>query len=104
MIRASVFYPYSPGATFDYTYYAQKHCPMVEEKLRAFGCVRIEIDKGVEGGTPDAPAPFVAVGHIIIQSLEGFQQGMAAHGQEFRSDVPNYTNITPQIQVSEMIA
>ena len=104
MIRGSVFYPYTPGATFDHTYYAQTHCPMVQEKLRAFGCVRIEIDKGLRGGTPNEPAPFVAVGHIIIQSLEGFQQGWTAHGQEFVNDIPNYTTITPQFQVSEMVA
>lgn len=103
MIRASVFYPHSPGAMFDFTYYAEKHCPMVVKKLRAFGCVRIDIDKGVEGGVAGAPAPFVAAGHIIIETLEGFHQGMAAHASEFLSDIPNYTNLTPQIQVSEML-
>ena len=104
MIRVSVFYPQTPGATFDHTYYAQQHCPMVQEKLHAFGCVRIEIDKGLGGGTPDTPAPFVAVGHLIFHSVANFQEGMAAHGQEFLNDIPHYTTITPQIQVSEIVA
>jgi uncharacterized protein (TIGR02118 family) len=104
MIRVSVFYPNTPGATFDHTYYAEKHCPMVQERLRPFGCVRIEIDKGLLGGTPDAPAPFVAVGHVIIHSVEGWQQGLAAHGQEILGDIPNYTNIAPQMQISEIVA
>jgi uncharacterized protein (TIGR02118 family) len=77
---------------------------MVLEKLRAFGCVRIEIDKGLSGETSEAPPPFVAVGHLICQSLEDFQKGMAAHGQEFLNDIPNYTTITPQFQVSDIVA
>ena len=104
MIRVSVFYANGPEAQFDHAYYASKHCPMVAEKLKSYGCQRVEIDKGLSGGTPQAEAPFVAIGHIIITSLEGFQKGMAEHGKDIMADVPKYTNLTPQVQISEMVA
>jgi uncharacterized protein (TIGR02118 family) len=104
MIRASVFYPNTPGAKFDHKYYKEKHCPMVAERLKPFGCVRIEIDKGLTGGNPDELALYVAMGHIIIESVEGLQQGLATHGGEIFGDVPNYTNLTPIMQISEVVA
>jgi uncharacterized protein (TIGR02118 family) len=104
MIRVSVLYANDPDAHFDHNYYATKHCPMVAEKLKSFGCQRVEIDKGLGGGTPKAKAPFVAVGHIIMDSLEGFQTGMKEHGKEIMADVPNYTNLQPQVQISEMVS
>ena len=103
MIRISVFYPNGPEATFDHEYYRTSHCPMVAAKLQSYGLQRVEIDKGLGGGAPAEQAPFVAIGHIIIDSVDSFQKGMAVHGQEIMRDVPNYTNITPQIQVSEVV-
>lgn len=103
MIRVSVMYANDPDAQFDHEYYANRHCPMVTEKLKSFGCQRVEVDKGLGGGTPKAEAPFVAVCHIIMDSLEGFQTGMKEHGKDIMADVPNYTNLTPQVQISQMV-
>jgi hypothetical protein len=36
--------------------------------------------------------------------VEDFQKGMAAHGQELMADIPNYTNIPPTIQISEIVS
>jgi hypothetical protein len=36
--------------------------------------------------------------------VEEFQKAMAAHGPEIIADIPNYTDIEPQIQFSEMTA
>jgi uncharacterized protein (TIGR02118 family) len=101
MIRVSGYYPNTPGAKFDHEYYANKHAPMVLELLGA-SVVRAEIDKGLAGASPDVPAPYVAVGHLIFNSLEDFQQSFGAHGDEVMSDVPNYTDIEPIIQISEI--
>ena len=101
MIRVSVYYPNNSGARFDHDYYANKHMPMVLEKLGAL-VVRGEVDKGIGGAAPDAPATYVAVGHLIFNSLEDFQQGFGSHGDEIMGDIPNYTDIEPIIQVSEI--
>jgi uncharacterized protein (TIGR02118 family) len=103
MIRITVLYPNEPGKKFDHDYYKNKHMKMVTERLKPFGLIRTEVDKGMAGGAPGSPAPYVAVGQVYFPSLEGFQKGMGQHGKEIMGDVPNYTNIQPQIQISEMI-
>ena len=100
MIRASVLYAKTQDAKFDLNYYVEKHIPLVKARLEEYGLVRVEVDKGVEGG----PAPFVCIGHLYFNSLEDFQKGLEAHGEEIMGDVPNYTDIEPQIQVSEIQA
>ncbi len=103
MVRVSVLYPHRDGARFDHAYYAQKHMPMVGDRLKRFGLVRYEIDRGIAGGAPGAPAPFVAACHLYFNSADDFQKGIAAQGKELMADVPNYTNITPQVQLSEIV-
>jgi hypothetical protein len=53
-----------------------KHMKLVRDRLAGFGVVRTEVDKGVAGGAPGAPAPYVAIGHVYVNALEGFQKGM----------------------------
>jgi uncharacterized protein (TIGR02118 family) len=103
MIRISVLYPNETGKKFDHDYYVKKHMALVRERLGSFGLVRTEVDKGMGGGAPGAPAPFVAVGHVYFNRLEDFQKGMGQHGPEIMGDIPNYTNIQPQIQINEII-
>jgi uncharacterized protein (TIGR02118 family) len=102
MVRISVLYANEPGKKFDLDYYINKHMKLVRDRLTASGLVRTEVDKGMAGGAPGAPAPFVAIGHVYFNALDGFQKGMAQHGQEIMADIPNYTNIPPQIQISEI--
>jgi uncharacterized protein (TIGR02118 family) len=103
MIRVTVLYPNEAGKRFDHEYYVNRHMALVRERLKDFGVVRTEVDRGVTGGAPGSPAPYVAVGHVYANSLEGFQKGMAQHGKEILGDIPRYTDIQPQIQVSEII-
>jgi len=102
MIRVSVLYPMGEGKKFDAAYYMQKHMSLVRERLKGLGLVRAEVDKGVAGGAPGAPAPFVYIAHLYFNSIADFQKAMGAHGKEIMADVPNYTNIQPQVQVSEI--
>jgi uncharacterized protein (TIGR02118 family) len=98
-----VLYPNQPGKRFDHTYYAQKHLPMVMNRLKGFGMLRYEVDKGLAGGSPGAPAPFVAACHLYFNAAGEFQKGIAANGKEIMGDIPNYTDIAPQIQISEVV-
>jgi len=102
MVRISVFYPNESGKRFDHGYYAQKHMPLVMNRLKGFGLLRFEVDKGLAGGAPGASAPFVAAGHLYFNSAADFEKGMGAHGAELLADIPNYTDLSPQIQVSEI--
>jgi uncharacterized protein (TIGR02118 family) len=103
MIRVCVMYPSGDGKKFDHDYYVNKHMPLVHRRLDSLGLVRTEVDKGVAGGAPGAPAPYAAVGYVYFNSIVEFQAAMKPHGKELFDDLPNFTNITPQVQISEII-
>ncbi|MFI5399678.1 MAG: EthD family reductase [SAR324 cluster bacterium] len=102
MIRVSVLYPASAGAKFDLDYYTKKHMPFVKQRLGAI-LKSASVDKGIAGGAPGAPAPYVAVGHLTFDSADTFQKAMASHGKEFMDDIPNFTTIQPIMQISEVV-
>ena len=102
MIRVTVLYPDGDGKTFDHDYYVNSHIPMVSEKLKSFGLVKATVDKGLGGAAPGSSAPYVTIASLVFETIEGFQQAFGAHGEEMMADVPNYTNIEPIIQVSEI--
>ena len=66
-------------------------------------CKSYTVDKGLAGGAPGAPATYVGMCHIFSDSVEAFQAGMAKHGKEILGDIPNYTDIAPVIQISEVV-
>ena len=102
MIKVSVMYPNTPGAHFDHDYYRDKHMPMVKSRM-GDSCTRYTVEKGIAGGGPKAPAPFIAMCHIYCDSLESFQAGFGPSVKEIMADVPNYTDLTPVTQISEIV-
>jgi uncharacterized protein (TIGR02118 family) len=101
MIKVSVLYPHGENKRFDMTYYASKHIPMVRDKLGA-ALKKTEIDEGMAGGAPGAPPPFVGAAHLYFDSVESFQAAFHPHAKEIMADVPNYTDITPMMQISAL--
>jgi uncharacterized protein (TIGR02118 family) len=102
MIKVSVMYPNTPAARFDHAYYRDKHMPLVQARMGA-ACKYYTVDKGLAGGAPDAPATFVAMCHIFCDSVEAFQASFGPHADEILGDIKNYTDLTPVIQISEVI-
>jgi uncharacterized protein (TIGR02118 family) len=101
MICVSVSYPGGPGKRFDHEYYQDKHRALVVDRLTSVGLTRIEMDKGLSGMVPGSEPMFTGGGRLYFNSIEEFQHAMAAHGAELMADISNYTDITPQFQVSE---
>jgi uncharacterized protein (TIGR02118 family) len=94
MIRFSVFYPTTEGATFDEDYYRDKHVPLA---LKTWGLESAEIDKGVNG-------PYVAAVHFQFESLEAMGEVMGSPGTaDVMADMANYTTIVPVVQTSEIV-
>jgi len=102
MIKVSVFYPNGPEAKFDMEYYCARHIPMVQ-RLLGPALKGIAVEKGLAGATPGAMPSFVAMGHLVFESVEAFQNSFGVHTAEIVGDVPNYTNCEPVIQVSEIM-
>lgn len=101
MIKVSVLYANTKGSKFDMVYYLNKHMPMVKQKLGA-ACKGLAVEQGLAGGAPGAPASYVAMGHLMFDTVEAFQAAFGPHAGAIMADVPNYTDITPVIQVSEV--
>jgi uncharacterized protein (TIGR02118 family) len=101
MIKVSVLYPNKPGARFDMDYYCNKHFALVKEKLGA-ACKSVAVEQGIAGGSPGIEAAFIAMGHLYCDSVEAFQAAFAPHVQEIMGDIPNYTDIEPILQISEV--
>jgi uncharacterized protein (TIGR02118 family) len=101
MIKVSVLYPNKPGAKFDMKYYCVKHMPMVQAKLGA-ACKSVAVEQGLAGGAPGAPAAFIAMGHLYCDSVEAFQAAFGPHAKEIMGDIPNYTDIEPTLQISDV--
>ena len=102
MIKVTILYPYDEGKTFDMDYYSTKHMPMLAN-LFGNSLKKLEIDKGVSGRTPDDPIPFLAIGYLYFESISDYQNPFGPNAQKIRSDIPNYTNIQPIVQISEVL-
>ena len=101
MIKVSVFYPYQEGDRFDIDYYCNSHIPMVRQKLGT-ACKGVAVEQGIAGATLGSEPGFVAMGHLYFDSMEAFQTAFAPHAEAIMADIPNYTNIQPTIQLSEV--
>lgn len=102
MIRIAAVYQRQEGKRFDVDYYINHHLPQVRQRFGPFGLRKIEVDRGVEkpgGGS----SPFFAIGYLYFDSLEDFRQAYAAVGKQVISDIPVYTDVTPMIQVAEVV-
>jgi len=101
MIKLSVFYPNEEGKKFDMDYYCNSHIPMVQEKLGA-AVKGGAVDQGLSGAEPGSPATYVAMAHLLFDSVEAFQSAFGPHAEAIMADVPNYTDIQPVFQISEV--
>jgi uncharacterized protein (TIGR02118 family) len=103
MFKISVMYPHTPGGRFDFDYYCNVHMPLVKSRMGEH-CCGYGVDKGLSGRAPDSTPTNVAVAHIYCETLDDFRNGFVPHAAEFRADAKNYTDITPTMQISELVA
>ena len=102
MVKVTILYPNSEGKTFDMDYYSNKHMPMVASLL-GDSLKLLEIDKGIAGRMPDEPIPYLAVGYLYFDKLSAYRNSFGPNAEKIVNDIPNYTNIQPVIQISEII-
>lgn len=103
MIRVVVSYPSHPGSRFDLDYYLNRHIPLVIEKLRPHGLTNAEVEQGVEGGVPGAPAKYQIQAYLNFTTLGEMQSAMGAEREGLMADVPNFTDVHPELQVNQTL-
>ena len=78
MIKVSVMYPNTSGAQFNMAYYLDSHMPMVRNLMG--GVLKgMNVEEGLAGGQPGVPAPYMAFGHLLFESVDAFQASFAQH-------------------------
>jgi uncharacterized protein (TIGR02118 family) len=94
MLAVTILYPRTEDSTFDMEYYTSTHMPMFAESLgdacQGWGAAAI------------AEGKYAAIGWAMVTDQEGFNAGMAAHGAKIMGDVPNYTNVQPELLIGEV--
>ena len=96
MISVHIIYPRTEDSTLDMDYYIGSHMPMLADKVgdacQSWGAT--EIEKG----------DIAAIGWVLIESQEVWDATLADHGAAIIGDVPNYTNVQPQLVVGNVTA
>ncbi len=94
MLAVTILYPRTEDSTFDMDYYTSKHMPMLAESLgdacQGWGAASIAAGK------------YAALGWAMVSDQAAFDAGMAAHGAKIMGDVPNYTNVQPELLIGEV--
>ena len=101
MIRRSAYDANGPDTRFDHDYYEGPHRELVVSRLGPLGLHRIEMLRGMPGADGE-PAPYVTTGNLYFDSVEQLRKALAVHGPEILADVPNYTNVRPVVEISEV--
>jgi uncharacterized protein (TIGR02118 family) len=101
MVTVSIFYPHTPGGTFDMNYYLRTHMPMSLARLRSHpGFIALSVERGVVAPGSEMPPPYVAMCRYTFRTADDFVAAFSPHALELQSDIPKYTNITPVVQFS----
>lgn len=102
MIKVSVLYPYAEGKKFNMDYYLNKHTTLLT-KLLGDALKSATIESGISGVAPGSPAPFVAIINMYFDTLQSFQQSFGPSIDKLMADLPNFTDIEPVAQISEVV-
>ena len=102
MTKVSVLYPNGENKTFDMNYYCNTHLPMVS-KLLGDSLKGATVEKGLGGAAPGSIAPYAGMGNMYFDSVEEFGMAFGPNAEKIMGDLPNFTNIEPIIQVSEVM-
>lgn len=102
MIVVTVMYPAKPDAKFDLDYYLNKHMPLVQDSWGKAGLQSYNILHGQPG--PDgSPPAFHLIANLNFATAEAFQGALAQSGAKVMGDVPNFTDLTPAVQISNTV-
>jgi len=104
MVKVSILYPNNNGSRFDVSYYLETHIPMAMKLLSAHpGFKGVSVERGIGGVVPGSELVYVAMCHIHFSSAEDILDAFTSHAEVLQGDLPNYTDIEPIFQLSEVL-
>ena len=94
MLAVTILYPRTDDSTFDMDYYTSTHMPMLAEALgdacQGWGAANI------------ADGKYAAMGWAVVSDQASWGAAMKEHGAKIMGDVPNYTNVRPEMLIGEI--
>ena len=104
MVTISILYPNLPGSRFDLTYYVERHMPRAMALLSQHSGYRgVSVERGLGGAAPGTEAAYTAMCHFKFESQDAFMSAFMPHAAELQSDMVNYSEAAPIIQVSDVL-
>lgn len=101
MIKISILYPNT--GRFDMDYYLKIHMPRSIDLMSKGKAYRgVSVERGLGGASPGSAPSYVAMCHYLFDTADEFMAAFMPHAAELQGDMPNYTDIEPIIQTSEV--
>ena len=101
MLRVSAVYPNNAGSRFDGEDYVRRHTPFARGLLNPLGLRDLRITLGTATLDGAAP-PYWAISEMLFDNREAFDSAMAACSEALFADAPQYTDVAPVLQLSEL--
>ena len=101
MIKVSIMYPQNAGTKFDHDYYRDRHLPLIKSRL-GDALKYYTIDREL-AAAPGSPAPYVAMCHLICDSLESYEKAFGPYAKEITTDIGKFTDRKPVTQFSLIV-
>lgn len=95
MISVAILYPKNDDTTFDMDYYTSIHMPMFAEAL-GDACAGWGVSSVTSG-------KYVTMSWAMIESAEALNATMAEHGMKLMGDVPNFSNVYPEMIIGDVV-
>lgn len=102
-VKLTILYPNIPGSSVDWEYYLGPHLQLARRLLMPFGLQRIEIERGIGGISPGAPAPFHAIASLYFPSAGALQEALAQTAATLSADQRKYYTGESVVQISEAV-
>ena len=99
-VSLQVLYPVADDTQFNHDYYTATHMPLVGEHMGSH-IQSTSISKGIAGG-PEIPAGYYVVATMTFAGMDNLQAALEVAGPVL-SDIPNFTNVEPQMLIGEVI-
>ena len=101
MVRISILIP-MPGSRFDLSYYIEQHMPRSIELLSAHPVFASLGREGHCRRRAEFTPAYAAMCHFLFESTEASWPHSSCT-PELQGDIPNYTDVSPVIQINEVL-
>ena len=101
MVIISILYPNSVEKSFNMNYYCEEHMVKMQI-LMGDSLKKVSVVEGICGIELGSSPTYVAMAHLWFDNLDEFYAAFVPAIDEIREDIPNFTNIDPILQVSQV--